>query len=162
MSNYSLIAVVLFVVVAAVVMAYCEYVEDEASSKPVSHFGCNVVYMVCFGVIVFLSMSTNANAGQHDPEWNPPSRYDHAYTGQMVVHRVPVGQVDEACISLYTKHDRMAWRWQVKANQHGCSFVQGSVCEVVIPTGPIMKATPIAILRHETGHCNGWSGEHEL
>lgn len=113
-------------------------------------------------VLVTFPLVPSANAGAKDPTWNPPSRYDHAYSGQMIVNRVPVGMVDEACISLYTKHDRMAWRWRVSANQHGCSFVQGGICEVVIPTGPIMKATPVAILRHETGHCNGWSGKHEL
>lgn len=164
MSQYSLIAFVLFVMVAAIVMAFCQREEMEAD-KSLSRYGFKVsyvrnwfVFVVCV-VLISLSVGTSASAGQHDPEWNPPTRYDHTYSGDLRVHRVPVQEISKTCQRLYSHYG-------IKTGgafpNHGCSSGnRGGICEVVIPLGSIQKATPAAILRHETGHCNGWSGKHE-
>lgn len=109
---------------------------------------------------LLLCAASTALAGPRDPEWNPPAAYDHPYRGELHLHRVPVGQVDEACIALYTREGKPAsWRWEVTASQHGCAVRKATSCEVIIPLGPIMRAPPSAILRHEVGHCNGWVHE---
>lgn len=107
-------------------------------------------------VVLTLMLPSMALAGKTDPTWNPPAQYDRPFSGDLSVTKVPVGQVDEACVALYTRHGKAAWRWQVGANQHGCTILSGNRCEVIIPRGNIMRATPAAVLRHELGHCNGW------
>lgn len=167
MSQYSLIAFVLFIVFAAIVMAFCQREEMEAD-KSLSRYGFKVsyvrnwfVFVVCV-VLISLSVGTSASAGQHDPEWNPPSRYDHTFDGELRVIRVPVQDVSKTCEAM--------WRFfggkkVLNMPNHGCAKRKdddkGKYCVVVIPKGNVQKATPAAILRHETGHCNGWSGKHE-
>lgn len=160
MSDYSLIAVVCFVMVAAVVMAYCQREETDANAE-LNRFGFKVsyirnwfVFVTCVVVICF-SMGTTASAGQSDPEWNPPKRFDHSYGGNLHLHRVPVEDVRKTC-------QAMADFYGYKSDNpnHGCAHMDKTFCEVVIPLGNVQKATPAAILRHEMGHCVGWPANH--
>src|SRR5688500_10905117 len=100
-------------------------------------------------------------AGKDDPTWNPPTRFDHTFNGELRIIRVPVQDVSKTCEAM--------WRFfggkKVFAMpDHGCAKrkddEKGPYCVVVIPLGPIGRATPAAVLRHEIGHCNGWSGDH--
>ncbi len=160
--QYSLITVVLFVIVAAIVMAFCQRSEEDVNPScpdfgfKVSYIRNWFVFVVCV-LLISLSITSKANAGQHDPEWNPPQRYDHTYTGKLTVHRLPVQEIGKVCYSLFIRYG-----YTGSYPDHGCSSMDhDGRCEVVIPLGNVQKATPAAILRHETGHCNGWSGKHE-
>lgn len=101
-----------------------------------------------------------ATAGLHDPEWNPPERFDHAYSGKLNLHRVPAADVTKTCKAMADFYG-----YKSDMPDHGCSHLDwnkelGNFCEVIIPIGPVQRATPNAILRHEVGHCNGWPGDH--
>jgi hypothetical protein len=112
-------------------------------------------------LIALLLLSSAAVAGQHDPEWNPPARYDHAFQGELKVIRVPVQDVSKTCQAMW--HFFGSKKMLAMPN-HGCAKRQddskGPYCVVVIPRGPVQLATPAAVLRHEVGHCNGWSASH--
>lgn len=107
-------------------------------------------------LVLAVLLPSMALAGKRDPEWNPPQAYDRAFSGTLRVHSVPVEDVAKTCQALY-RHFGFQWSWAASPSWHGCSSgKQFSSCDVVIPRGPIMRATPSAILRHEVGHCNGW------
>lgn len=105
---------------------------------------------------LLLLFPSAAVAGLHDPEWNPPAQFDKPYAGQLVVHRVPVQDVGRQCGALFKR-----FGYKVSFPDHGCSSGdKDGRCEIVLPLGPVQLATPAAILRHEIGHCNGWSARH--
>ncbi len=90
-------------------------------------------------------------AGINDPTWNPPARFDHPYSGRLIVHRLPQAQIVDVCTKVLGIRS---------FNRHGCSSYKGNRCEVWIVDKTYMQATPEAVLRHETGHCNGWPADH--
>lgn len=97
-------------------------------------------------------------AGKTDPEWNPPARFDHAYSGELTVVSLPQKQVVAACAKLFTKYKVAAKSSLV---QRGCSAVTSATsCTVILIDKPFALATPKAVLRHELGHCNGWPASH--
>lgn len=98
-----------------------------------------------------------AIAGLRDPEWNPPARYDHAYTGKLLLKKLPQASMQKACRQLFAKY---GLRDTTSMQQHGCAKSFPDRCIVIITDEAYMGATPEAVLRHELGHCNGWSGEH--
>jgi hypothetical protein len=101
-----------------------------------------------------LLMASPAMAGKTDPTWNPPKRFDHAYPGKLVVHRMPQTQIVNVCEKLLGKRSMI---------QHGCSVPpKNSRCEIWIVDKTYMGATPEAVIRHETGHCNGWPADHPV
>lgn len=107
-------------------------------------------------ILALALLPSAALAGKRDPEWNPPAAYDHQFVGELRIHAVPVEEVAKTCQALY-RHFGYRWSWAASSSWHGCSSgKQFSSCDVVVPLGPIMRATPAAILRHEVGHCNGW------
>ncbi len=80
------------------------------------------------------------------------ARFDHPYSGKLIVHRLPQARIVDVCTKL-TGERSLA--------RHGCStFPKDSRCEIWIIDKAYMGATPKAVLRHEVGHCNGWPGDH--
>jgi hypothetical protein len=105
-----------------------------------------------------LSVPVAANAGLHDPEWPPPARFDHAYFGKMQLTKLPQPKMQKACQQLFAKY---GLKDTTSFQQHGCAKSFPDRCIVITIDKTYMGATPAAVLRHELGHCNGWSGEHE-
>jgi hypothetical protein len=105
-----------------------------------------------------LATADIALAGKNDAEWNPPTRFDHAYSGKLTVVYLPQKQVVSACANLFAKYNVPAKSFP---NQHGCSAITGKTsCTVIVVDKTYALATPKAVLRHETGHCNGWGADH--
>jgi hypothetical protein len=84
----------------------------------------------------------------------PPLEYDRPYTGTLVTTRVgSQAEVRELC----PKTPFVAL---------GCAFLwkgQNS-CLIVLADDATIRAAgwdPAVVLRHETGHCAGWSPDHE-
>lgn len=105
---------------------------------------------------VMLAVPVSASAGLHDSEWNPPAQFEQTFPDQLTIHKVEPKDVAQACKDMWS---RTGYKFAALPN-HGCSATKDGVCEVVIPSRPIEGATPIAILRHEIGHCNGWADTH--
>lgn len=92
--------------------------------------------------------------GKNDrAEWNPPARYAGAYAGKLVEHVMPQWRVPAACA-------RLGEPWS--PTQRGCARVSNGTCTVVRIAERYGKATPEAVRRHELGHCNGWSADHDI
>jgi hypothetical protein len=103
-------------------------------------------------VFFCLAMVGPSFAGKMDPTWNPPARFDHPYSGKLIIHRLPQPQIVDVCEKLLGKRSMI---------QHGCSTKpQNGRCEIWIVDKTYMRATPRAVLRHEVGHCNGWPSDH--
>jgi hypothetical protein len=100
---------------------------------------------------------TTAHAGPDDPEWNPPARYDHAYSGKLVLRKIPQEQLRAACDNLFIRNHLTI---RATTGMRGCSFRKGGRCEVLTIDRTYRRATPQAALRHELGHCNGWPANH--
>ncbi|TIL88945.1 MAG: hypothetical protein E5Y73_22280 [Mesorhizobium sp.] len=108
-------------------------------------------------VVLFLSFSL-AMAGKNDAEWNPPARFDHAYTGQLTVRYLPQKKVVTACAKLFAEY-KVATKSSF--TQRGCSAITNKTsCTVIVIDKTFGLATPKAVLRHEIGPCNGWSASH--
>lgn len=108
--------------------------------------------------LVALLISTPALAGKHDASWNPPARFDNAYTGKLTVHYLPQKQVVVACANLFAKYKVEA---KTTFAQRGCAAITGKTsCTVIVIEKIYALATPKAVLRHELGHCNGWPANH--
>lgn len=91
----------------------------------------------------------------------PPPEYDRPYLGDLTVVEVPAEDVALTCIKTSQAHGgRMA-----VDNAIGCAIARDDFCIVVIPStdttlvwnGQPYPITASEILRHEVGHCNGWS-----
>ena len=80
--------------------------------------------------------------------WNPPPEFDHPYSGTLSIERLPQRQVVLECIKLTGLYS---------ATMLGCAWVKDGHCEVITIDRTTRGATPRAVLRHEIGHCNGWS-----
>lgn len=103
-------------------------------------------------------MANTAIAGKSDPEWNPPSRFDHAYSGKLTAIYLPQKQVVKACANIFAKYKVAAKSFP---SQRGCSAITSKTsCTVIVIDKPYALATPKAVLRHELGHCNGWPASH--
>lgn len=114
-----------------------------------------------FLLVVLLSLLATANAavaGKRDPEWNPPKRFDHAYSGNLTVRYLPQKQVIKACKKLFAKYNIVA---ETTLRQHGCAAITSDTsCTVIVINKMFALATPKAVVRHEVGHCNGWPADH--
>lgn len=107
---------------------------------------------------VALLIASPAVAGKNDAEWNPPARFDHAYAGKLTVRYLPQKQVVTACEKLFSAYKVAA---KSSFNQRGCSAITSKTsCIVIVVDKTYALATPNAVLRHEIGHCNGWSANH--
>lgn len=107
-------------------------------------------------LLVLTLLASPAVAGLHDPEWNPPARFEQTFPDHIVIHKVDPADVISSCQRLIDSR-----RIAMKAyGTHGCSVGGNSDCEVVIPSRPVEGAAPASILRHEIGHCSGWPVDH--
>lgn len=105
-----------------------------------------------------LAVANTAMAGKSDPEWNPPARYDRAYTGKLTVRYLPQKQVVSACADLFAKYKVAAKSFP---NQRGCAAITSKTsCTVIVIDKTFALATPKAVVRHEVGHCAGWPADH--
>jgi hypothetical protein len=105
-----------------------------------------------FIVLLCLLLASPAIAGKTDTTWNPPTRFDHPYSGTMIIHRLPQAQIVKTCADVIGKRSMI---------QHGCSSLpKDNRCEIWIVEKTYMGASPESVLRHEIGHCNGWPGNH--
>lgn len=98
-----------------------------------------------------------AFAGPRDGEWIPPARYDHPYPGRLTIHKIPQPQLKAACNALFTRHDVPD---KAIGDMRGCSAQRANRCEIIAVDRTYKGATPQAVVRHETGHCNGWPSNH--
>ncbi|MBB5663267.1 hypothetical protein GGE68_001443 [Rhizobium leguminosarum] len=98
-----------------------------------------------------------AVAGLRDPEWNPPARFDHTYSGRLMLTQLPQSKMQKACQQLFAKY---GLKDTTSFQQHGCAKAFPDRCIVITIDKTYMGATPDAVLRHELGHCNGWPGDH--
>lgn len=103
-------------------------------------------------------IASPAFAGKNDKTWNPPARFDHAYAGKLTLRHLPQKQVVKACEKLFAAYKVAA---KSSFNQRGCSAITSKTsCTVIVVDKTFALATPKAVLRHEIGHCNGWSASH--
>lgn len=109
-------------------------------------------------LLICLLLALPAWAGKNDAKWNPPARFDHAFAGKLHVRYLPQKQVVSACQKLFAKYNVSA---ALFPNQKGCSALTSEAsCTVIVVDKTYETATPKAVLRHETGHCNGWPANH--
>ena len=83
----------------------------------------------------------------------PPVRYDHPYPSVIVRHVSP-SEIARLCGG-----PSPALAWVSEAG--GCQDWEGSTCIIYIrsPLPPRYKGERF-VIRHETGHCNGWPADH--
>jgi len=81
----------------------------------------------------------------------PPPEYDHEYEGDLAIKMVDtLGELYVLCM---TRNPYML----------ACSLQNSRSCLVIMVNDEIMRKrgwTTGLLLRHEIGHCNGWSGDH--
>jgi hypothetical protein len=82
----------------------------------------------------------------------PPAEYDHEYTGKLTVLKE-----DDYTFIRYVCRNT--------ANAIACSYrtydlISGAPISCLIMLGP-GTWTDERVMRHELGHCNGWSNKHE-
>jgi alpha-D-ribose 1-methylphosphonate 5-triphosphate synthase subunit PhnI len=99
------------------------------------------VYLIHFCAIGFLlagcAYSNYAGAIR------PPARFDHPFAGEMTIVEVEPEDI-----------------WEYCSKGVACAVeVTPTECRVIF--NKAYAKWKSAIMRHETGHCNGWSGAHE-
>jgi hypothetical protein len=86
----------------------------------------------------------------------PPVEYDKPYTGKLTIRRLATEEgVFATCLKAGEK--KFACAAQPADNSH-------SYCNIYIANDNILKKFHYHyafVLRHELGHCNGWSGDHK-
>jgi hypothetical protein len=86
----------------------------------------------------------------------PPPQYDHPYEHRLVVETIPYFEVSKACGKMPSadRYEACSWTFVDVAGK--------PVCHIIYPKlADVGAETMIRVIRHETGHCNGWSGKHE-
>jgi hypothetical protein len=85
----------------------------------------------------------------------PPEMYDRPYEGGLIFRR----GADEAEMTiLCPKTPAFGYP------RLGCSYRWQGTCVVAMATDAMIRAaghSPMIVLRHELGHCNGWPSTHE-
>jgi hypothetical protein len=101
-------------------------------------------------------LPVNTFAGMNDAEWNPPARFDHAYSGKLTVKRLQPSAVEGACSQL------MGEKYTPGRKRRGCArwWTNPDRCTVILIDRPAYGTTPKAVFRHEIGHCNRWPQDH--
>jgi hypothetical protein len=77
----------------------------------------------------------------------PPLRFNHAFSGQMIERVLPLNEARAVCAHRGAPAD-------------ACSWVAHGACYLVVPRGAPVEDLS-AYVRHERAHCNGWSENHE-
>jgi hypothetical protein len=87
----------------------------------------------------------------------PPTRYDHAYRGQVeYVYDFPIAVAEDGQRG-YSADDDHMWGYTVPPKRRGGKCLIhlspiGSVVDNQVMTEEMLRV----LIRHETGHCNGW------
>jgi len=90
----------------------------------------------------------------HWKRWQvlPPAQYDHPYAGQLQIFEIENEQMPYIC-------PKTLWPITLACSRR---FADGW-CHITLAPDAIAKSGwPYeVVLRHEIGHCNGWSGDHK-
>src|SRR5262249_33665765 len=83
----------------------------------------------------------------------PPEEFDHPYKGKLTIMRLPLKDVRLRCANAITV---------MPGPVLACARVSadGSDCTIFLPSDDVIRASgkiPDEVLRHERGHCNGWT-----
>jgi len=115
--------------------------------------GC-VVLSVSFG-------ASGAHAGAYPKpirphliyfNYLPPPEYDKPFTGKLLIRRF---ETEEEIVEVCKGSSKVAC---------AARSVDGSTCHLFIAGDRVIKShhtTWLFVLRHELGHCNGWTKAHE-
>jgi hypothetical protein len=103
---------------------------------------------------MFALASTATQAQKlHYQGWFPPVEYDQPYTGKLTIRRL---ETQEEIAKLCTNSKaKIACTLSAKDR---------SFCHIFIANDDVIKkgkTSYIFVLRHELGHCNGWSSDHK-
>lgn len=107
-----------------------------------------------YALAAVLLMCSPALAGK--AEWNPPARFDHAYSGKLSIVRLPPKLVRKHCDNVLAK----LGLGRATPTQKGCAVQDKGSCKIWVIDRPMWGTTTRAVIRHEMGHCNGWPGDH--
>jgi len=99
---------------------------------------------ILLAILVLIGM-TEVTEAQIGIAPQPPSRYTHKYQGKLSVTTMPLDRVKIICRS---------------AQARGCAFVGKGHCRIILSPEGTSMFTYASRLRHELGHCNGWSIGH--
>jgi hypothetical protein len=137
-------------------------------------FACNVAGLAAVGVIASAVVIVGAPAPAKAPaavaalpvapkhpahryevfDALPPLEYDHPYTGALEVRRLnSQDKVRAACPASMQVPLGCSWLW-AKDNR----------CLIIMADDATIRAAgwdPDVVWRHEVGHCNSWSPDHE-
>lgn len=77
----------------------------------------------------------------------PPAEYDHPYSLPISIQTVSLEDVPAAC--------------GLKGHIDACAFRHPLACRVIYPrVQDVGTDKLVALIRHETAHCNGWPANH--
>lgn len=111
------------------------------------------------GWALLLALVLPASAQEALPRFSPklpvlpPVEYDKPYTGALTIMEVPSQDAMRAMC-----HPAKDIRPLL-----GCALRHATSCTILVATEAQMKAAgwqKEIVVRHETGHCLGWSGDH--
>ena len=77
----------------------------------------------------------------------PPARYNHPYSGQVVERVVPEAEVRSLCMPMGADPIGVACSWQNKCT-----------CYIVLPSDGLAPVSTFR--RREIAHCDGWPADH--
>ena len=89
----------------------------------------------------------------------PPPEFDKPYEGVMAIYRMPLADVQKFCPpGIYACTSR-----EQRVLPRGIG--ERTVCHIFISPDDVLaqrreRQDFNEVLRHETGHCNGWPGDH--
>jgi hypothetical protein len=110
--------------------------------------------------IVLALLLTTPSFAMSPPPWRPPARYDHPFKGKRIIKELPAWQLFSACSKLGS------------LVQYACTIIGGEIpgkqCTSYVLarghyylwTSKVDAAGFNELVRHETGHCNGWPANH--
>ena len=111
-----------------------------------------ILFYFALLLFTFLMMALADAQSPVDPNIVPPSEYDHPYDGELTLLRVPESMIANKCASAIKPGHRPL----------GCAQIMSRMpnrCTIWIVTDAELKERGWSyelVLRHETGHCNGW------
>ena len=84
--------------------------------------------------------------------WLPPAEYDKPFTGSLIIRRL---EAEEDIERVCKGSSKVACAARV---------ADGSACHLFIANDNVLRSHHVPwafVLRHELGHCNGWTIKHE-
>jgi len=91
----------------------------------------------------------------------PPPEFDKPYEGVLVVHRTPIADIEKMCIDIYGRSAH-ACNFRIPGYSDG-KIARPPACIILLPPDEVIdqhREDAKDIIRHETGHCNGWPPDH--